>query len=123
MPRVSLMKRVSALPRLTLLIWAAVCLLLVFTCARAQDTVTGAFEGTITNSQTGALLERAAVDIINEETDLIINLRTDHRGHFFQGLLTPGIYRIRVTLPGYHPHEHLQRLKINYTGEVVPVPV
>ena len=123
MPRVSLMKRASALPHLTLLIWAAGCLLLVFTCARAQDTVTGAFEGTVTDSRTGDLLQGAAVDIINEQTRLTIRQRADNRGHFFQGLLTPGIYRIRVTLPGYQPHEHLQRLKINYTGEVVPVPV
>ena len=89
----------------------------------AQDTVTGAFEGTVTDSQTGAPLKDAAVEIINQQTNLTINLSTDSRGRFYQGLLIPGIYRVRVTLAGYQTREVLQRLKITYTGEVVPVPV
>jgi len=90
---------------------------------RAQDTVTGAFEGTISNSQTGAALKGALVEIINQQTGVVISLRTDHRGEFFQGLLIPGIYRIRVSIAGYQTKEVIQRLKITYTGEVVPVPV
>ena len=89
----------------------------------AQDTVTGAFEGVVSNSQTGAAVKSALVEITNEQTELTITLRTDFRGHFYQGLLTPGIYRIRVSAPGYEPREVRQRLKITYTGEVVPVPV
>lgn len=89
----------------------------------AQDTVTGAFEGTVTHSQTGAPLKGADVEIINQQTGLIINTQTDNRGRFYQGLLLPGVYKIRVALAGYQTHEHLQRLKITYTGEVVPVPV
>ena len=123
MPRVPLLKRTSPLRRLTLLIWAAVCLLLVFTCARAQDTVTGAFEGTVTDSQTGTPLKSAAVEIINQQTGLTMSLHTDFRGRFYQGLLIPGVYKVRVSLPGYQTREVLQRLKITYTGEVVPVPV
>lgn len=91
--------------------------------AIAQDTVTGAFEGTVTNSQTGAPLKDAAVEVINQETGLTINLQTDNRGRFYQGLLIPGIYKVRVALKGYQTREVLQRLKISYTGEVVPVPV
>jgi hypothetical protein len=90
---------------------------------RAQDTVTGAFEGTINDSQTGVALKGALVEIINQQTNVVISLRSDFRGRFFQGLLLPGIYRIRVSSPGYQTHEVLQRLKITYTGEVVPVPV
>ena len=101
-------------------------ILLVFafpgvTCA--QDTVTGAFEGTISDSQTGAALKGALVEIINQQTGVAISLRTDFRGRFFQGLLIPGVYRIRVSITGYQTREVLQRLKITYTGEVVPVPV
>src|SRR5262249_20755365 len=89
----------------------------------AQDTVTGAFEGVVSDSQTGTELKSAQVDITNQQTGLTITLRTDFRGRFYQGLLTPGIYRIRVSAPNYETREVLQRLKITYTGEVVPVPV
>ena len=113
----------------SLLICAAIgavltCLLLAgATDVRAQDTVTGAFEGVVSDSQTGVALKGAAVEIINEQTGLIRGLSTDFRGRFYQGLLIPGIYRVRVSLPGYQTREILQRLKITYTGEVVPVPV
>lgn len=91
--------------------------------ARAQDTVTGAFEGIVSDSQTGAALKGALVEIVNQQTGVTIILRTDYRGRFYQGLLIPGVYRIRVSTTGYEPREVLQRLKITYTGEVVPVPV
>lgn len=90
---------------------------------RAQDTVTGAFEGVVSDSQTGAALKGALVEIINEKTGVSQTLRTDFRGRFYQGLLLPGVYRIRVSTSGYETREVLQRLKITYTGEVVPVPV
>lgn len=95
----------------------------MITTAQAQDTVTGAFEGTISDSQTGAALKGALVEITNQQTGVTISLSADFRGRFYQGLLIPGIYRIRVSSPGYAPREVLQRLKITYTGEVVPVPV
>ena len=90
---------------------------------KAQDTVTGAFEGVVSDSQTGAALKGALVEIINQQTGVTISLVSDYRGRFYQGLLLPGVYRIRVSTAGYEPREVLQRLKITYTGEVVPVPV
>jgi hypothetical protein len=89
----------------------------------AQDTVTGAFEGIVSDSQTGSALKGARVEIINQQTGLTFNLQTDYRGRFFQGLLLPGIYIVRVSTPGYQTKEVPQRLRITYTGEVVPVPV
>lgn len=91
--------------------------------ARAQDTVTGAFEGIVSDSQTGVALKGALVEIINQQTGVGFTLRTDYRGRFYQGLLIPGVYRIRVSTAGFETREVLQRLKITYTGEVVPVPV
>src|SRR5687768_10594863 len=91
--------------------------------AKAQDTVTGGFEGIVSDSQTGTVLKGAVVEIVNQQTGLTYSLRTDYRGSFFQGLLLPGIYIVRVSMPGYQTKEVLQRLKITYTGEVVPVPV
>ena len=89
----------------------------------AQDTVTGAFEGTVTNSVTGQPIEGATAEITNVETGIIVTKLTDARGRFYQGLLLPGLYKIRVTMNGYAPNETFQRLKIARTGEVVPVPV
>ena len=91
--------------------------------SKAQDTVTGAFEGTVTNSQTGEFVGRAEVQIINQQTGQTIPKTTDSRGRFYQGLLSPGIYTIRVAAPGYITKEVQQRLFITRTGEVVPVPV
>ncbi|HEX3279943.1 MAG TPA: carboxypeptidase-like regulatory domain-containing protein [Pyrinomonadaceae bacterium] len=89
----------------------------------AQDTVTGAFEGVVSDSQTGAALKGALVEIVNPQTGLVYSLRTDYRGRFYQGLLLPGVYTVRVSMSGYQTKEVPQRLRITYTGEVVPVPV
>lgn len=89
----------------------------------AQDTVTGAFEGIVTNSQNGDPVVAAIAEIINQQTNLVIQKRTDSRGRFYQGLLNPGIYTIRVSAPGFQTKEVVQRLFITRTGEVVPVPV
>ncbi len=89
----------------------------------AQDTVTGAFEGLVSSNRTGRALAGAQVEITNLQTGLALHITTDAQGRFWQGLLAPGLYRIRVALDGYRPQEVLQRLKISYTGEVVPVPV
>jgi hypothetical protein len=110
----------SALLPLIVLFGFLFCLTSV---ARAQDTVTGAFEGNVSDSQTGAPLKAATVEIINQQTGIALQLSTDYRGRFFQGLLLPGNYLIRVAMPGYQTRDVQQRLRITYTGEVVPVPV
>ncbi|MFN0112558.1 MAG: carboxypeptidase regulatory-like domain-containing protein [Blastocatellia bacterium] len=105
---------------------AGCCLVLVLAVcltASAQDTVTGAFEGAVTSSVTGQPIEGATAEITNVETGIAITKITDARGRFYQGLLAPGLYKIRVTMNGFAPNETFQRLKIARTGEVVPVPV
>src|SRR5437588_6152730 len=96
-----------------------------FVCSfgKGQNTVTGAFEGHVTNSQTGAALKGASVEIVNLQTGILIKLETDYRGTFFQGLLIPGNYLVRVSYPGYQTREVPERLRITVTGEVVPIPV
>lgn len=91
--------------------------------AYAQDTVTGAFEGMVTNSQTGAIIPGASVQIINQQTGQAISKTSDTRGRFYQGLLSPGIYLIRVSATNFQTREVRQRLFITRTGEVVPVPI
>lgn len=98
-----------------------ICFGAILICA--QDTVTGAFQGTVSNSQTGDPIPGAAVEIVNQQTGLRYNLTTDYRGLFYQGQLRPGPYKIKVSITGYQTHEHFQYLRINFAGEVVPVPV
>ncbi|HYP01140.1 MAG TPA: carboxypeptidase-like regulatory domain-containing protein, partial [Pyrinomonadaceae bacterium] len=110
--------------RLALSCVLAFVLLLTNTpAARSQDTVTGAFEGTVTNSETGAIITGASVEIINQQTNQTTPKISDARGRFYAGLLAPGIYIIRVSAPGFQTKEVRQRLFITRTGEVVPVPV
>src|SRR2546423_14808315 len=87
----------------------------------AQNTVTGAFEGTVTNSDTGEAIVGANALIINQQTGQTYPKISDSRGRFYQGLLAPGVYTIRVGAPGYVTKEVQQRLFITRTGEVVPV--
>ena len=108
------------LPRLLGLLF---CLALLSHLASAQTETTGAFEGTVTDSLTTRPIAGARAEIINLETNVTIVKRSDLRGQFYQGLLAPGVYRIRVTMPNYQPYERLQRLRIASTGEVIPVPV
>jgi hypothetical protein len=91
--------------------------------AYAQDTVTGAFEGTVTSSATGAIISGASVQIINAQTGQVIPKTSDARGRFYQGLLSPGVYLIRVSAPNFVTREVRQRLFITRTGEVVPIPI
>ena len=66
---------------------------------KAQDTVTGAFEGVVSDSQTGKALQGASVEITNQQTGVKFSLRTDYRGSFFQGLLLPGSTSLRFRCP------------------------
>ena len=86
-------------PRRALLVFlvVAACLSASVRAGRTQDTVTGAFEGTVTNSQTGVAIEGATALIINQQTGLVITKHTDSKGRFYQGLLHPGLYTIRVS--------------------------
>lgn len=102
---------------LTALLWC------VFGLAQGQDTVTGAFEGHVTDNQTGGALKGASVEIVNQQTGISYRLQTDYRGRFYQGLLIPGNYLVRVSMPGYQSREVPERIRITYPGEVVPVPV
>src|SRR6185312_2611830 len=68
-------------------------------------------------------LKGATVEIINQATGIARQLVTDYRGRFYQGLLIPGTYVVRVSFKDYQTREVPQRLRITFPGEVVPVPV
>src|SRR3954469_20511543 len=98
------------------------CLVLVQQ-SHAQNTVTGAFEGVVNNSQTGAPISGATVQFTNQLSGIPLTKITDARGHFYQGLLAPGNYRIRISAPGFQSREIDQRLLATLPNGVVPVPV
>jgi hypothetical protein len=102
---------------------AAVILCPFVRFAAAQDTLTGAFEGTVTDSRTGQPIARARIEFINQQTGVAVTKLTDSRGRFYQGLLPPGTYTIRASASGYESGETVQRLAGMRTGEVVPVPI
>ncbi len=91
--------------------------------APPQDTLTGAFEGSVTDGVTGRPIARARVEFVNQQTGVSVAKLSDSQGRFFQGLLAPGTYTIRASAPGYGPGETVQRLNSMRTGEVVPVPI
>src|ERR1044072_5413114 len=99
------------------------CLFLTGEPVFAQDTVTGAFEGTVSNSKTSTPIKDADVQIINQQTGITISLRTDSDGRFYEGQLAPGLYRIRVSVAGFQTREITQELRISYKDQVIPVPV
>jgi len=116
--------RPNSLPHL--LAAAGLALLIAFPAPRpaaAQDTVTGAFEGTVRDSRTGQPIARARVEFTNQQTAVAVVKLSDSQGRFYQGLLPPGAYTIRATAAGYEPGETVQRLLGMRTGEVVPVPI
>ena len=85
--------------------------------------MTGAFQGTVTSSATGEPVAGATALIINQQTGQTYTKTSDQRGRFYQGLLQPGVYTIRVSAQGFATAEVVQRLFITKAGEVVPVPV
>ena len=69
--------------------------------AAAQDTVTGAFEGTVTDGVTGRPIARARVEFVNQQTGVSVSKLADSQGRFFQGSSrrapTPSAPRPRAT--------------------------
>src|ERR1044071_3558336 len=102
----------------------AAALVLLASAARAQDPVTGAFEGIVRDRQTNAPIGGASVDFKNKETGRPYPAKTNPRGIFFSGVLPPGTYTIYVSAPGYQaaPPRTL-RNSITRNTAVIPRPV
>lgn len=104
--------------------WVVAALLCLFMAGvSAQDTVTGAFQGDVSDNQTTNALPGVAVRITSVERGVVYELITDSQGRFYQGLLAPGFYDISVTLTGYKPQLLRREIKVSRTGDIIPVPV
>ena len=94
----------------------------VFAGVPAQDPVTGAFQGTVTSSQGGTPIAGAVVQFVNTVTEVPVAKRSDAQGQFYQGLLQPGVYRIRISAPGYKT-QIIERRLIATRGNTVLPPI
>ncbi len=102
---------------------AALFATFLFIGVSAQDTVTGAFQGDVSDNRTGSPIGGVAVRITSVQTGRIYIHTTDSKGRFYQGLLAPGLYDISIELPGYKPRLLRREIKVSLTGDIVPVPV
>lgn len=93
------------------------------TSVRAQDTVTGAFEGFVKESVSKEPVAGAVVRIVNQDTGVPRAAITDNQGRFYQGVLNPGNYAITVTKPTFQTYTINLRLAPTRVNQVVPVPV
>ena len=96
------------------------CLVMPVIPAKAQDDLTGAFEGIVTDGQTNSPVSSAIIEIKNQESGIIIQVETDMEGKFFYARLRPGPYIIRVAKPQYEILELTQDLSIGPTTGVYP---
>ncbi len=94
-----------------------------FYIAAGQDSVTGALEGSVSNSATGQIIVGATLEITNEATGRRYKLVTNSKGIFFRGQLFPGWYLIKVTAPNLESKVLRQYVELGRTSEVIPVPV
>ena len=101
---------------------SVLCLLTVE--AKAQNNLTGAFEGTVFDAtKPNAPVVGAIVQFTNLTNGVKSAKQTDSSGNFYQGLLAPGNYTIRVTANGYKTYEIVRTIYAIQKNRVEPVPI
>lgn len=80
----------------------ALLVVLAAGAAFAQDA--GSIRGTVTDT-TGAVVPGATVTLQNEATRFTRNVVTDGAGTYFFGAVQPGVYTIKVEIPGFKTSE------------------
>jgi hypothetical protein len=92
--------------------------------AKAQNNLTGAFEGSVFDStKPNTPVVGATVQFTYLVNGVQSAKQTLKDGSFYQGLLAPGDYRIRVTAPGYKAYEIVRTIFATRQNRVEPVPV
>ncbi len=102
----------------------------MFTCCvlanvvEGQDNLTGAFVGTVFDSINPSIpVTSATVQFTYRVNGVQSAKQTDRDGSFYQGLLAPGDYTIRVTAQGYKTKEIVRSIFATRTNRVEPVPI
>src|SRR5262245_33710667 len=104
----------------------ALCLLMAVAPSapiKAQDTVTGAFWGQVTDSKNNPIPD-AMVRFINQVSKIPYSRRTGTDGRFYQGQLQPGMYTIEVSAGTTFKSIAFERMLIaTMQNKVVPLPI
>jgi hypothetical protein len=95
------------------------CLALLAPSARAQDDLTGAIEGIVTNEQRNPI-KGAVIEIRNQDDQRPIKVKSDLKGKFYYGRLKPGSYIVHVYALNYQPQDIYPYLKIGKPTGVFP---
>ncbi|HVI78011.1 MAG TPA: carboxypeptidase regulatory-like domain-containing protein, partial [Candidatus Acidoferrum sp.] len=82
----------------------------------AQSTVgTGSINGTVTDPS-GAVLGGATVTITNVGTNLLIRTTSNSSGSYTSGALTPGDYRVQVSVKGFSSTSQVVHVLVGNTA-------
>lgn len=106
--------------------WLKLCLSLLLALPvplAAQDPVTGAFEGTVTNRVTNQSIAGAKVQITSALTQVSVPVNTDAQGRFYYGHLNPGVYNITISAPEYDAQTLTRTVLATQVNTVIPIPV
>src|SRR5215213_9375427 len=92
--------------------------------ASGQDNLTGAFEGNVFDSHNpNTPVAGASVQFTYHTNGIQSAKQTLKDGSFYQGLLPPGDYTIRVSAPGYKTKEIVRTVYATRHNRVEPVPI
>lgn len=92
---------------------------LAATCAWPQAS-TGTVSGTV-RDQTGAVIPKAPVEIVNVGTAVVSTTETSEVGRFFFPGVTPGSYRIAVASPGMSKYQSSFTVLVQQSVVIDPV--
>src|SRR5437016_11661786 len=82
--------------------WYAVPLFLIVLCVCTHaQTPTGQVSGTVLD-ESGALIPNANITVVNTETGLTRQLKSDSVGVYSTAALPPGKYEDRAKIEGFH---------------------
>ena len=82
-----------------------------------SQTTQGLISGRVLDSRSGKPLEGTTISCFNADTSAVAASRSDQEGLFVLPLLSPGLYRIRVSSENYQPQE-LYDLELPVAGRV-----
>lgn len=85
----------------------------------AQSGVTGAVKGFIMDAKTGEVLAKVKITYVSaRSSSMRYELKTDKKGYYYKGGLTPGNYMVSIEEEGYLPVSRTVRVKLADTIQV-----
>src|SRR5689334_6252594 len=96
---------------------AVMIILFTLSNIHAQSSLTGSFEGNVSDAVTGVPIPGAIVTITNSATGFVYNLTTNSRGRFWQGELAPGSYTISIAVANYKPQLLQRSIEVSANGD------